>query len=112
MATSQRMYMTRVNQGSVLNTIKSTSSLCSLKSLVHGHWLAARRMREVREPCLAHAQQQLGQESWRDDVVPAAFPRAAPTKPRLGRGIGVASPERVQRQDLLRDHRDRGQGHA
>ena len=69
-------------------------------------------MGKVRKPCLAHAQQQLCQGSRRDDVVPAAFPCAAPAKPRLGRGIGVAPPEGVQRQDLLRDHRDRGQGHV
>lgn len=35
----------------------STRSLCSFQSLVHSHLLAARGVRQICEPCLAHAQQ-------------------------------------------------------
>ena len=82
------------------------------ESLVYGYRLATRRMGKICEPCLLHAQQQLRQESGGNDVVPCAIARAAPAKPRLGRGIRIPFLERVQRQDLLCDHRDRGQRHA
>ena len=95
-----------------LSAIRSTSSLCSLKPLVHGNWLTTCRVRKVREPSLTHAQQQLRQESGRDDVIPTALTRTTGTEPRLGRCIGVSSPKSVKRQDLLRDHRDCGQGHV
>ncbi len=97
---------------SVLSTITSTGSLCSLESLVHSYRLTARGMCKVLQSCIAYTQQQLGQESGCDDVVPVAFPRATRAEPRLGRSVRIASPESVQRQDLLRDHRDCGQGHA
>jgi hypothetical protein len=88
--------------------------LRSPESLVYGYRLATRRMGKIYEPCLPHAQQQLRQESGGNNVVPCAIACAAPAKPRLGRGIRIPFLERVhvQRQDFLRDHRDRGQRHA
>jgi hypothetical protein len=64
-------------------------------------------MRKIREPRLAHAQQQLCQTS---RTTPS--PILSPTALWPGRGIGVAFPQRVEREALLGDHRDGGQRHA
>jgi hypothetical protein len=68
---------------------------------------SSRRVRKIREPRLAHAQQQLCQTSRT-----TSSPILSPTALWPGRGIEVAFPQRVEREDLLRDHCDGGQRHA